>query len=144
MQVGIHFSQKSFSPITSYIQFEYTSLTDGFAEIFINKEQGKKKKIRLSGDVFSQEPWKEHLIGCMIDFDVSDNPIKSGVFGSSQLLGYNGDEDLVFTIDKLVGDWVRIRCANICDVPCSSGDKYNGWIRWKDKTRLLIRLVYAC
>lgn len=139
------FFPKEFFPDQSIIQFEYASLTNDFAEIFINKEQSKKKKIKLRADIFKVESWKDHLVGCMIDFNVKINPIRAEIIDNSKSLGYeNSGEDYIFVISEIVGDWVKIECAEICDYPCSSGKKYDGWIKWKAGNKLLIRLLYSC
>lgn len=139
------FFPKEFFPDQSIIQFEYASLTNDVAEIFINKEQDKKKKIKLSAGIFKAELWKEHLVGCMIDFNVKINHIRAEMLDNSKSLGYeNSGEDYIFVISEIVGDWVKIECAEICDYPCSSGKKYDGWIKWKDGNKLLIRLLYSC
>lgn len=139
------FFPKEFFPDQSIILFEYESLTNDVAEIFINKEQSKKKKIKLSADIFKIESWKEHLIGCMIDFNVKINPIRAEVLDNSKSLGFeNSGEDYIYVIREIVGDWVKIECAEICDYPCSSEKKYDGWIKWKAGNKLLIRLLYSC
>lgn len=109
------------------------------------KSRAKKKKIKLSTDIFKAESWKEHLVGCMIDFNVKINPIRAEMLDNSKSLGYeNSGEDYIFVISEIVGDWVKIECAEICDYPCSSGKKYDGWIKWKGGNKLLIRLLYSC
>jgi len=139
------FFPKEFFPDQSIILFEYASLKNDVAEIFINKEQSKKKKIKLGSDIFKTESWKEHLVECMIDFNVKINPIMAEVLDNSKSLGYeNSGEDYIYVISEIVGDWVKIECAEICDYPCSSGKEYDGWIKWKAGDKLLIRLLYSC
>lgn len=139
------FFPKEFFPDQSIIQFEYASLTNDVAEIFINKEHSKKKKIKLSTHIFKVESWKKHIVGCMIDFDVKINPIRAKILDNSKSLGYeNSGEDYIYVISEIVGDWAKIECAEICDYPCSSGKKYDGWIKWKAGNKLLIRLLYSC
>jgi hypothetical protein len=139
------FFPKEFFPQQSVIQFEYINLKSGVAEIFIDKAKNIKKRIRISGDMFKAESWKEHLLGSMIDFNVKNNPIRFTKSNSSKSIGYeNSEQDYVFVINEISGDWIKIECAEICDYPCSSGKKYDGWIKWKSGDKLLIRLLYSC
>ena len=139
------FFPKAFFPDQTIFQFEYINLINNVAEIYINKELGKKKKIKLKGDLFKAESWKEHLIGCMIDFNCEINPIRATMHDNSNSLGYeNSGENYIFVISEIVGDWIKIECADICEFPCNSGNKYDGWIKWKNSNKLLIQLLYAC
>jgi hypothetical protein len=139
------FFPKEFFPDQSIIQFEFVCLDKDIAEIFISKEHGEKKIIKLNGGNFKSELWRAHLLGCMIDFDVKNNPIREKMLDSSKSVGYEkSGEDYVFVISEIVGEWVKIECAEICDYPCNSGKKYDGWIKWKEGDKLLIRLLYSC
>ncbi|MCA0427274.1 MAG: hypothetical protein LCH37_07535 [Bacteroidetes bacterium] len=138
-----HFFPKEFFPEQSVIQFEFTTSKDEYLEILLDKKNNIKKKIKLNEKTFKLEYWKDHLLGCIIDFDAKSNPIRKEILGMS--LDYeNSGEDYIFTISKIQGDWIKIECSDICGYPCDSKIDYNGWIRWKENKKLLIRLLYSC
>jgi hypothetical protein len=140
-----HFFPKEFFPDQSIIQFEFISIKNGFAEIYIDKVQGKRKKIKLNRSLFKVESWKEHLIGCMIDFNKRDNPIRKKMDVNSESLEYeDSKEEYIFVVSGIEGDWIKIECSDICEYPCDSGKKYDGWIKWKKGNQLLINLLYSC
>lgn len=138
------FSPKEFYPELSVIQFEYMKIEGNKVEIFVNKEKSILKYIEVS-TVFKIEDWRKHLIGCMIDFNKKSNVIRVKPDEQSLSLNYESTEDdLIFVITDIKGDWVKIECSEICDCSCSSGKKYDGWIKWKKQNKLTIRLLYSC
>jgi hypothetical protein len=139
------FFPKEFFPDQLVLQFEFTKIDGDIVDVFIEKGNGKIKRIKLENNLFRIESWKEHLIGCIIDFDINLNSIKKTASENALSVGYeNSGEDYIFVISEIQGDWIKIECAEICGFTCASGKKYNGWVKWKEGQKILIKLLYSC
>lgn len=140
-----NFFPKEFYPDHTVFQFEYLSVKNDLAEVLINKEKNVRKYIKVDKSMFKVETWKRHLVGTMIDFDVKTNPIRVSKSEQSKSVGFESSgNDYIFVITEIAGDWIKVECSDICENPCDDGKKYDGWIKWKDNNKLLIRLLYAC
>lgn len=144
LRIQSEFFPKEFYPEQSVIQFEYTDIVDGFAEIILNKEKYIKKRIELKDSLYTIESWKKHLIGSMVDFNPRLNPMHESKLDNSGVITYESDEDVVFIISEISGDWIKIECAERCGFSCPVGKKITGWIKWRKGSKLLIRLAYSC
>jgi len=140
----LDFAPKEFYPELSVIQFEYTEVKGDLAEIIVNKDKLISKYIEINPG-FKIEDWRKHLTGCMIDFNKRTNIIREKPGEKFKSLNYESSEnDLIFIIKEIKGNWVKIECSEICDCNCNSGKKYDGWIKWKNQDKLIIRLLYSC
>jgi hypothetical protein len=144
LRIQSEFFPKEFYPEQSVIQFEYTNIVDGFAEIIVNKDKQIKKRIELKDSLYTVEPWKKHLIGSIVDFNPRLNPVHESKLDDSSVIIYESGEDVVFVISEISGDWMKIECAERCGFSCPAGKKIAGWIKWRKGSKLLIRLAYSC
>ena len=144
LRISESFFPKEFYPDQLVIQFEYTDISNGVVTIILDKKKGISKRIILEKGLYTVEPWKMHLIGCMVDFNSKINPIKKDKLEDAAVVDYNETDDVIFIITEISGDWIRIECAERCDFQCSLRDKVVGWVRWKKEGNLLIKLSYSC
>lgn len=137
------FFPKEFYPDNFIFQFEYANIEGSLAEVFIDKAKGIRKYLTRNETIFKIESWKEHLIGCTIDFDRTNTP----VYELSDLSSKRANFDLqkgIFIISEIKGDMIKIECSEQCGFTCDNTNKAVGWIKWKDGQKLLIRLLYSC
>lgn len=88
------------------------------------------------------EDWEEHL---KKSFIVTDNshPLRiSPDKGSTKLHGYDYSK-LNFVCKKVSGEWIYVTCNADCE-GCPIDEIISGWIKWKDKNQLLIKIYYSC
>jgi hypothetical protein len=88
------------------------------------------------------EDWQTHL---KKSFVVTDNSHPLRVLpdkNSDELSGYDYSK-LNFICEKVAGDWIYVSCNTDCE-GCPTDDVVSGWIKWKDKNQLLVRVYYTC
>lgn len=137
------FSPRGFWPEYGIFQFEVVSFNDTFIEVFIDKDKNIKKRIAFDSTLFKVESWEQHIIGTMIDFNQQRQFIHSYPSEKSPSMHYEQtDEELIFVVSKIQGDWLYIESENICGF--EKNPKYDGWIKWRDKENILIKFSYAC
>lgn len=138
------FNPIEFYPENYILQFEYVQISNNYAIIYLDKSKKNKKMIKVNS-LFKLESWREHFIGGIIGFNDKTNPVKKTPTNNSEVVGFDSKKsDQTFKINSISGDWLKIECAEICEIPCSSGSKYNGWIKWKLDNKLLIRFLFSC
>ncbi len=144
LRTASNFFPKEFYPELSVIQFEYLKIDNGIAEIILDKKKGIKKLIALNSTLYKIEPWKDHFIGKMIDFNSIKNPLREINLDNGKLVLYESNDDIIFTIDSISEDWVKIICTERCDFRCPEKQTITGWIRWRKGTKMLVHLMYSC
>lgn len=143
LKLKYDFEPKEFYPELSVIQFEYLQIKQNKIEVYLNKQ--KKITKFIEPNCFKLEEWRKHLIGCMVDFDKNNNFIREKPEKEAVSLHYeDSDEDLIFIISEIKGDWVKLECVEICDYTCNHKNKFNGWIMWKQFGKMIIQLLYSC
>jgi hypothetical protein len=138
-----NFSPEAFYPEIGFIfQFTFNAIEGGQVEIYIDKNKLGTKFLKADTSIFTIESWEEHLLSSIIDF--SDRKITIRQKPSDNAKSANIDaRDFAFSVKQIKGDWVEIECASFCDIACPPA-KMSGWIRWRNKSEILIRFVYAC
>lgn len=48
-----------------------------------------------------------------------------------------------YGVKKVSGDWAYVECLKTCE-QCPAGTIIKGWVRWRDKNKLLVDIFYFC
>jgi hypothetical protein len=82
----------------------------------------------------SFQTWGEHVLSVFaVGFDIKRNPIKKEPNNLSSEISYDVDE--FYHPAKVQGNWLQIKWG-------TEGNWHYGWIKWKDKDKLIIELLY--
>lgn len=141
------FKPKEFQPINTYIQFECKAIVDKYYEVFINKERNLTKFIKRSDTYFAFDPWNKHIFNCFIGFSSIRNPLRKRPDDNAPVYEYFTYEirNYDFKVAEIKGDWMKIKSIYpSCDDRPVSKNKYNGWIRWRENNKVVIKTYYEC
>ncbi len=87
-----------------------------------------------SQPIISFQTWSEHVLSVFaVGFDTKRNPIKKEPNNLSSEISYDLDE--FYHPVKVQGNWLQIKWG-------TEGNWQYGWIKWKDKDKLIIELFY--
>lgn len=125
----------------SIIQFECLKTNNDTNYVYLNSE--KTKLGYFISDCIQEMSFEEYLIGSIIEFDISENPLVSDIKASER---YDTSEysNSILVCDSLQGEWMKLTCYSICGFDCPENKVVEGWIKWRDSNELLIRVSFAC
>ncbi len=138
------FSPYEFFPTYYLLKFEYIAIQDDILEVYLDKDKNVRKYIRLDTKKFLYQCWYDYFLGHPVNFNFQTNPIRENPDDKSTAINYDTKIDYLFTIAEIKGDWVKIVCTDLCGIPCTEGEKYDGWIRWRKNGKLIISFPNAC
>ncbi len=123
----------------SSLFFRYVTIKDNWIKVIVNYETGETFWIKKSKMTIIKN-WEKYLIDM---FGVSRLPnepqkIKSLPINNSKDIKYEGQD--CFQVKSVKGDWIEIFTANYCDEDNSKSKTKikSGWIKWREKNKLLI------
>lgn len=80
------------------------------------------------------QTWEEHVLDVFsVDFDIKDNPLRKDPSEGASTLDF--DQDEFYHPNQIKGEWLQVKWG-------SEGNWNYGWIKWKEKNKLLIDLYY--
>ncbi|MFC0878857.1 hypothetical protein ACE01N_19835 [Saccharicrinis sp. FJH2] len=103
-----------------------------------------------SGKGFKYLTWEEVIKESLgfIRLNRDENPIHIDSNSESDTIDYTCDADDFRAVDFKTIDnefWVKIEFSNTCKSDCAEiYDKKNGWIRWREDKKLLIKMFFLC
>ena len=110
-------------------------------DIIVNEVTGLTKTIQKS-PALKLQSWKDYVLNVFaIGFKSNQQAIYKTIEG--QLLETNHPTPLsIIQPREIKGDWMRIIWRKNDDYPEESKQHYSGWIKWKEKDKILIRLFH--
>jgi hypothetical protein len=105
-------------------------------KIIVNEEKRIAKYVRDNDSCFEFQDWEKHIKDVIISFDSRTNPLREYPSSNSKEIKLDTGEFMIFRGDSINGEWLRIYDIH------NDGNNIGGWIKWRDKTKLLIELFY--
>lgn len=100
----------------------------------VQLENGKKGMISKYSKHIKFQTWEEHILSLFsVGFSENHNPLMDKPSLKSKKLNFDKDE--FYHPKRIEGEWLQVEWDN-------SSKKEYGWIRWKNKGRLLVELYY--
>lgn len=98
------------------------------------QDNGKTGFIKKDNSKIQFETWEEHILNLFsVGFEIKTNPLLKNPILTSEKIALNPDE--FYHPSKIQGDWLQVKWGN-------EGSWNYGWIKWKEKNKLLIELFY--
>lgn len=129
------FNPLSFHPDYFLLALKVTSELNDYYEVVVNENTWIKKYIKKNNPLLKFQTWEEHILSSVfaVGFDENKNPLRSYPSLSADTLYYDKDE--FYYPNQIKGEWLQVKWG-------SEGNWNYGWIKWKDKDRLLIEIFY--
>jgi hypothetical protein len=133
--------QEDFNPYAFKIDyalllFNCVGQENGKYKIIVNEKSGETKFIEKK-QYLVLENWATHIENSVvsIDFDRKENPIKTQPNQDSEEIKIAGEIDPVLEPIKIQSDWLKFRFWE-------NDEEKTGWIKWKEKNMIIIKLYY--
>ncbi|HZY78370.1 MAG TPA: hypothetical protein VFE50_02520 [Cyclobacteriaceae bacterium] len=135
-QFGLH--SRAFYPEYGIVHFDCLEVGQKYYKVTLGETPDKVKKIAINDGKFEFLPWQDYILRSKIMFEVGVDSLWTRPSGDQiKILNHISLQPL-----KVEGDWVQVKCDDNCS-DCNS-EKFIGWIRWRDKERLLIKIGLLC
>jgi hypothetical protein len=123
------------------LAFDCISTDKDFYKVIIDKNTGQAGMIKKSDKFFKFETIEKFVdtwTGLGIDFDRSTNQLHKNPSDNSEII--TSDKQSKYKIwqgEKISidGDWIKIKIEDTDE---------QGWVRWRQKNKILIRMYYVC
>lgn len=124
------------------IQFDCIKEVDGYYEVIVNESQKRRMWIKASSDI-TFITWEEFLKGvvCVSNYDTIANPVRIEPNEDSEIC-FSGD--WCWDIVNIQGFWAQVMYSSIDeDLTDEYNREFRGWIKWRDKEKLLVKYFQA-
>lgn len=122
----------------SFFFFRCTEKQGNWFKVIVNNDSGKSYWIKKDTQrVFSD--WKTFLSGMFSVERIPDYPqkIHSNPSDDTPEMPYEGAD--CFEVKSMQGDWIEISSTDNCDETDTVHPIRSGWIKWRNKDRLMIK-----
>jgi hypothetical protein len=98
-------------------------------------EDGNVGYIPVSEQKVKFQTWQEHILNSLfaVGFNEKNNPLHEDPSEESKTIYY--DQNEFYHPSQIKGEWLQVKWG-------SEGSWNYGWIRWREKEKLLIELFY--
>ena len=103
-------------------------------KVIVNERKMIVKYINAKDINFEFQNWEEHIKSVIISFDYKTNPLREYPENNSKVVKLDTNEFTIFTGDSIIGEWLRIND--------NENECIKGWIKWREKSKLLVELYY--
>jgi len=139
---GNPFSPRLFVTNPDYFRliFDCAKSTDKYYEVIVDQKTNETGFIKKADNSFKFETVVEYVnewttLG--LDFDRTQNPLRQEPSDNGSVISNEDQKKYkIWRAAKIEmkGDWLKVKI----------GDSEQGWIRWRQGDRILIRIYFAC
>lgn len=104
-------------------------------DVFLN---GEWKKIKNNNLHYKE--WKDFIKDLLIKLPDNINLFSQKNIKSKKIKII---KDLSYRVIEVNGDWIKIECNKNCD-NCVKKQKMKGWVKWRNRNKLMVYLYYVC
>lgn len=126
---------RAYYPDYDIIIFDANQKEDNY-QVFIND---KWKKIERSQN-FTYKKWEEFISKIYVGI-TDKSPLRTSKDVRAEII--ENHQEYYYEVINVEGDWLQVQCWTDCE-GCPEDKVIKGWVRWKEKNRLLIELYYIC
>jgi hypothetical protein len=112
---------------------------ENYYEVLVDNEI---KLIKFQKDLLLFENWTTHILNCFTVLDKNKIIYKLPNL-ESEKIEIKDINNFNFEIIDVKDDWIKIKCNENCE-GCYQNIKVEGWIKWRNNKKLLIKLFYSC
>jgi hypothetical protein len=120
--------------------FDCTKSTDKYYQVIIDQKTNETGFIKKTDSSFKFETVVEYVTEWTemgLDFDRTQNPLRQEPSYKATVI--SNDEQKKYKIWRaekieMKGDWLKVKTS----------DKEEGWIKWRQGNKIIIRLYFAC
>ncbi len=124
----------SFHPDYFLLALKVTDDVGDSYRVVVNESEGLKKFLRKTNHSLKFQTWEEHILSLFsVGFNYDKNIIKTSPNNESESIKYDSDE--FYHPSQIKGKWLQVKWG-------SEGSWNYGWIKWREKEKLLIELFY--
>jgi hypothetical protein len=126
---------RAFYTDENVIVFDALKIDNGY-KIFIN---GNWKIVKFNKSVV-YEDWNTYIKRIYVTANKQHPLYKES---NEKSLVVNDNDKYSFKVLEVKQDWIKVECSKECE-GCPENKILKGWIKWKDKDMIIIKLFYAC
>jgi hypothetical protein len=130
-------SIRAFFPDYEIIIFDAVKKENNVYKVYIN---GLWKLIKIQ-DGFQFYNWNDFIMHSYIELK-KQTPLKKEPKNDSKTIS-NFDK-YSYEVMEVKGEWVKLKCFYDCEGCPETGEKIIGWVKWRDKNKILVKLFYIC
>lgn len=108
---------------------------DNRYEVYINGEWKIIKDNNLK-----YKKWDEFIKDLLIKLPANKCLYSQKSFKSNKI---RTPKDLSYRVVEVKGDWIKIECNKSCE-NCKNKQNSKGWLKWRNRNKLLVYLYYVC
>ncbi|REJ78296.1 MAG: hypothetical protein DWQ47_02205 [Acidobacteria bacterium] len=143
--INTDFRPFSFHPDYLVLAMRVVGEDSALYEVVVNEESDLRKFVRKNDPVLKYEEFGEHLKTVYaIDFDTQKNPVLSQPDGEPVMIEYS--KVRIFKPEEADGDWVKISWQ-LAEASAGNAESIamqnEGWIRWKDGSKMIVEIYYV-
>ena len=120
--------------------FDCTKTTDKYYQVIVDQNTNETGFIKKEDSLFKFETVLEYVnewttLG--FDFDRTQNPLRQEPFDNSTVISNDDQKKYrIWRAEKIEmkGDWLKVKTK----------DKEEGWVKWRQGDKIIIRLYFAC
>lgn len=114
--------------------FRCLDTNQGWYKIVVDEKKNVIKYLKKSDNEFIFQTWEQHILGLFsISFDVTKNYPRKSPSMAAQPVEFQEDE--FFHPSRINKEWLQVKWQD--------GKNWKfGWIKWKEKDKLIIELFY--
>jgi len=111
-------------------------------EVYVD---GEWKYVYATHGYFFYPSWEKFLVDMAYLMPFDNEKIKIFDKLNGKLIGeYGNDDEIVYKVLKVKGDWVEIECNEAYSGGCGKNPgQYKGWVKWRIKDKVILDLIYA-
>lgn len=127
---------RAYYPDYGVFVMDANKINDKEYEVYIN---GEWKKIK-SNNILIYKEWKDFIKTLLIKLPENVNLYSHENIKSKKIKTKN---NLSYRVIEVNGDWIKIECNKNCD-NCSKKQNIKGWVKWRNKNKLMVCFYYVC
>lgn len=117
--------------------FKGRLLDNGFIEVLI----GDKPKLLKNSSTIKISSIEKYILNYYCKA-TKLNPLRITPDDKARIIKFDY-ENVSFSCVEIKGDWVRVECLKQCE-GCPEGKIIKGWIKWKNKNKIILKQFYSC
>lgn len=131
---------RAYYPDYSLVIFDAEKLNEDYYTVLVN---GEKKVLRNAKNIkfYSWDYFLKKITFVGVN---EKNPIRYDKSPSSSVIkDFKKYKNYSFQVEAIEGNWAKVKCSEKCN-GCSNNVDITGWVKWRDESKLLVRLFYVC
>ena len=130
---------RAYYPDYGLMIFDADTIQKGRYTIYVGSQIKYIKSNEIQIPLISYQGWQSFFKTVFVKTN-AESSIYTDTLSNKKV---GGAEKYSYAVKKVVGDWAYVECLKACE-QCPTGIIIKGWVKWRDKNKLLIDIFYFC